>query len=103
MIAQIVVGQAQVKENEGMIWTILQVELELLEGAGPGQGLPAQQMIVGDVGELGEDGEAADQQQHVRQRQAFERRVQTSVPLTAPMLAHGAGADVLDLVEGRPS
>ncbi len=62
-------------------------------------GLAPRQLIVGDVGELGEDREGADQHQHVSQRQALQALAECDVVGAVPMFAHRVTADVLHALE----
>ncbi len=73
--------------------------LQALQRAVVGQGLAAGQMIVGDVGQLGEDREGADQDEHVRQGQRLQPLAQGHAGRTVTVLADGVAAHVLDPLE----
>ena len=70
------------------------------ERARSGERLATRQVVVRDIGQLRENGEPADQQQGVAQRQPLQAISQTRIGLAAPVRAHGPDPDLLDLVEG---
>ena len=70
-------------------------------GAGSsGLELAAQNVIVGGVGELGEDRKGPDQKQHVRLGQSHQKPVQRDFALAGPVLPHRLAADILNQVIG---
>jgi len=63
--------------------------------------LAAGGVVVGDIGQLREDGEATDQQARLVQAQGVQHVLQLGIGLAVAMLAHRPLADVLDQVEDR--
>ncbi len=61
--------------------------------------LPARLMVVGDIGQLGKDGETADQQARLVQGQGFQQAIQLRVLLAHAVGVDRAAADGLDQVE----